>query len=162
MYKPLILQMPKFEAERFCSRMNLKLGYDSIDEAEIFLIKFLQTKGLNRIFFLFSSLLILRVRSGTTLGTRDGSSFRVKLIWMLRTANVIESECYLLYKTFFCIIRRFPEELVIKELVNCREKLGFVCTLPWNFHNELCASRCLLPNGVDLCKSPDYEVRSKS
>jgi hypothetical protein len=38
--------MLKFEAEKFCARMSLKLGFDSMELAEIFLRKFLQSKGL--------------------------------------------------------------------------------------------------------------------
>jgi hypothetical protein len=38
--------MLKFEAEKFCARMSLKLGFDSMELAEIFLGKFLQSKGL--------------------------------------------------------------------------------------------------------------------
>jgi hypothetical protein len=38
--------MLKFEAEKFCARMSLKLGFDSMELAEIFLGKFLQSRGV--------------------------------------------------------------------------------------------------------------------
>jgi hypothetical protein len=41
----LCFQVQKFEAEKFCARLNLKLGFDSIGLTEIFLTKYLKSKG---------------------------------------------------------------------------------------------------------------------
>jgi hypothetical protein len=47
--------MLKFEAEKFCARMSLKLGFESMELAEIFLRKFLQSKGMRSVLANISS-----------------------------------------------------------------------------------------------------------
>jgi len=69
--------MLKFEAEKFCARMSLKLGFESMELAEIFLGKFLQSKGLCGVVAnsnLFVMILKRNLsRSGTSLVSGDGN-----------------------------------------------------------------------------------------
>jgi hypothetical protein len=36
-------------------------------------------------------------------------------------------------------------------VVDCKEEINFVCTLADESHGDVCATRCIKPNGRDLC-----------
>jgi hypothetical protein len=78
-------QMLKFEAEKFCARMSLNLGFDSMELAEIFLGKFLQSRGLRGVVTNSTFIWHMRLkhnlsRSRTSLVPRDGNQLLVKRI----------------------------------------------------------------------------------
>jgi hypothetical protein len=148
--------MPKFKAERFCAKNSLNLGFDSMDLAEIFLGKFLQSKGLREL--LSFHIQISHLQQGwNRFGPKRWESSPCPIhLYATQSGRIITTKNCFAIHPFFNISS--PENLVKTEAVNCHEKLGFACTLPWEWHNEVCASRCLAPNGVDLCKSANYVV----
>jgi hypothetical protein len=68
-------------------------------------------------------------------------------------------ECYATWMQVFlfvCNIRSFSklifssDGVLVKQSLDCKEEISFVCTLPDECHKDVCASQCAL-NGVDLC-----------